>query len=1351
MAEVWLARSRGAAGFEKTVVIKRVLPALMANPGFAELLVREAKIAARLSHSNIVQIFDLGQEQGAYFIAMEYVHGRDLGAIVNREQATAAAPLPLAARLFIIAEAAKALDYAHRRKGEDGRPLNIVHRDISPQNILVGFEGEVKVADFGIARADEEGLGRHEDPKLLRGKYAYMSPEQARGEALDRRSDLFSLAVVLHELITGRHLFRGHTAEDTLRRVREGEFQPPTLEGIDAPPELVRVLARGIALDRGDRYDNALDFSEDLSRLIFEMGAHPRAAELGDLLRDLFGERDIEHPNKLRIDLVRRAYDDAEGTARPGNDAGGTTESTRAFSASRRLRSEARRVVLLVVRSPSGPPPGGVGKSLEVVVAGYGGSIVFADGTRTMAAFGHGPGAEHAAEHALRAGLEVMRWWRVAGATAGDPRPAMVVLAGRALVFGDHEMEIEGAEGVLSRAETRLTSVDDGEIAYDEELLPELSRTFVLQPTRGPIGGGLVEGFRGRHERNAFALRGGAPLVGRDGVMRRISTALLDAAAGPGAAFVLVGPPGAGRSRILAEVRAGASPQNFAFVHAPIHAGEANQDFAALAALFADLLGIDADDTPRERHGKVERLRVLGLRADEVRVVGRLLGLDYPVADPVRSGRPRGLALALAARRALRALARDRVVVLAIDDVQWMDDASLQVLPLLIEGLAAGRVVVIMSARRGAPMPRLAVEEIAIERLDGAQTASLFAACVGARAVSPDLGLEVYRATGGTPSWIVGLSGAAVLGDAVAVVGDVASATELVEPVAIAGLRRLPPKGLPTAVQSWPMPVEEERKLVALVSALPVAERDLLRIAAAMCTPVDVELIAQIHGTAVADIDRPLRRLLRRQLLLPSVGTFAAPLGPGPWSARGQVGLEPLPAAVVLPEALACRAAVEELGEGERRRLHGRIAAVLERRGAATDPLGVEQLALHTVHSADPRRASEYLVLAAEQARARGEPARAGLQYLEAFDHIGKEPEAPPGRAADLLFEACQSILIAANGTLADRALVALVDWGRHADPGGGTRDGRSRGRSHTATEGSRGVAGDASGLRLSVCRARLLNMQERWSEAIDAVGGVAARVEAEEDDRRRGELLRHCASVALAAGEIPTALGLFAEARQALAVLDGTEPMGATLALSAVALARAGRIEDAESAVNQALAVAARLGEGALRYQALLAMAEVADARRDAANAMIRFREAADVAQELGLVADQGRAAVSGAVVALMAGDEAQAESFLDASRRIVRGRALRSVAALGAVVEFGLSALATSEGRARSLAEAERTLGDLEAWRSWHPACLAAALLFRVHTALGDPATAGAFRDRAIALADACGFQAMVVKLGS
>ena len=168
-------------------------------------------------------------------------------------------------RLWIASEAAKALDYAHRAKGEDGKPLSIVHRDVSPQNVLLGFEGEVKVADFGIARADEPGLGRGEDPKILRGKYAYMSPEQARGEPVDARSDVFAAGIVLYELVCARPLFHGK-GKEALEMVKSGAIPRPRDWAPELPESLERTILKALAFHRADRFQTARDLQHELAR-----------------------------------------------------------------------------------------------------------------------------------------------------------------------------------------------------------------------------------------------------------------------------------------------------------------------------------------------------------------------------------------------------------------------------------------------------------------------------------------------------------------------------------------------------------------------------------------------------------------------------------------------------------------------------------------------------------------------------------------------------------------------------------------------------------------------------------------------------------------------------------------------------------------------------------------------------------------------------------------------------------------------------------------------------------------------------------------------------------------------------
>nr|MDQ3035995.1 serine/threonine protein kinase [Myxococcota bacterium] len=397
MAEVWRARSRGVAGFEKTVVIKRVLPSLMQKPGFADLLIREAKIAARLSHPRIVQIFDLGEENGSYFIAMEYVHGRDLGQAMAHRGGAASEGLSTALRVWIVAEAAGALDHAHRRKGDEGRPMQIVHRDVSPQNILLGYEGEVKVADFGIARADEQGLGRGEDPKILRGKYAYMSPEQARGEPLDRRSDLFALGIVLYELLTGRRMFRGKSSQETLGMVRGAQVPALDADELGIDPALAAVLSRCLAPAREDRYGHASEIYADLTQWLFRRGEAVGQPFLAETMARMFPPDGAAAPNKLRVDVLMRAHQDATAISAAGAFLAPAAEAstdeaadrTAAMPMSRKSKVERRRVAVLAAAHRDGED-----EAFALACESVGGSVFPTRAGLRLALFGHAAGAE---------------------------------------------------------------------------------------------------------------------------------------------------------------------------------------------------------------------------------------------------------------------------------------------------------------------------------------------------------------------------------------------------------------------------------------------------------------------------------------------------------------------------------------------------------------------------------------------------------------------------------------------------------------------------------------------------------------------------------------------------------------------------------------------------------------------------------------------------------------------------------------------------------------------------------------------------------------------------------------------
>jgi serine/threonine protein kinase len=288
MAEIYLARVTGAAGFEKLVVLKRILPSVAEDPTFVQMFLDEAKIAATLRHPNIADVYDVGEAGGTYFFTMEYVYGQDVRAIRNdarkREEQI---PLPVA--LAIVHGTASALEHAHGKVGPDGKPLELVHRDVSASNIMVSYDGAVKLLDFGIARA---ASSTHKTQTgTLKGKIPYMSPEQCRGLPMDRRSDLFSLGVVFYEMTVGRRPFRGDSDFDIMDQiVHKGARKPSELvQGF--PPELEAMIMR--LLDRAPamRYATGEDLLHDLDTFIAKHGLWLSPRAISKYMRTLFADK----------------------------------------------------------------------------------------------------------------------------------------------------------------------------------------------------------------------------------------------------------------------------------------------------------------------------------------------------------------------------------------------------------------------------------------------------------------------------------------------------------------------------------------------------------------------------------------------------------------------------------------------------------------------------------------------------------------------------------------------------------------------------------------------------------------------------------------------------------------------------------------------------------------------------------------------------------------------------------------------------------------------------------------------------------------------------------------------------
>jgi serine/threonine protein kinase len=287
MAEIHLAKTKGIAGFEKYVALKMIHPNFAEDEQFIQMLVDEAKIAVQLAHGNIAQTFDLGRVGDTYYITMEYVDGADLYKILRRgsEQDV---EMPLDVCAFVAKEVASALDHAHRKRDHLGKPLGIVHRDVSPQNVLVSYAGEVKLVDFGIAKATMKV--RQTAVGVIKGKYYYMSPEQAWGDKIDHRSDIFSAGIVLYEMITGQMLYLEEDLHKLLDMARKADIAPLSRLRRGVPPQLERIVMRALAKDVGDRYQSAGDFATDLERFLHAYSPVFTAGKIAALLRTIVGD-----------------------------------------------------------------------------------------------------------------------------------------------------------------------------------------------------------------------------------------------------------------------------------------------------------------------------------------------------------------------------------------------------------------------------------------------------------------------------------------------------------------------------------------------------------------------------------------------------------------------------------------------------------------------------------------------------------------------------------------------------------------------------------------------------------------------------------------------------------------------------------------------------------------------------------------------------------------------------------------------------------------------------------------------------------------------------------------------------
>jgi len=319
MAEIYRARSHGVEGFEKILCVKRILPAYAKNRAFIEMLIAEAKLSSLMQHGNVVQIYDLGAQGNQFYIVMEFVDGCDLLQLL-----TAAAKrkerFPTELALYVIGEVAKGLAYAHSATDRQGRSLNIIHRDVSPSNVLLSFEGDVKVVDFGVARADLESQEKEEKGSALKGKLGYMSPELVTGGDIDHRSDIFALGIILWETLTLRRLFLGKTDIQTLINIRDVKIDKKFAKHSYVPEGIQAIIRKALAKDVNDRYQTATDMHEAILDYLFENRVRVSSRKLSEFIKDRVPRRAPPPESKIdirAIEAAEMAAAEAEAAAAP--------------------------------------------------------------------------------------------------------------------------------------------------------------------------------------------------------------------------------------------------------------------------------------------------------------------------------------------------------------------------------------------------------------------------------------------------------------------------------------------------------------------------------------------------------------------------------------------------------------------------------------------------------------------------------------------------------------------------------------------------------------------------------------------------------------------------------------------------------------------------------------------------------------------------------------------------------------------------------------------------------------------------------------------------------------------------
>ncbi len=740
MAEVFKAKYETFGGIEKQVIVKRILPQYSHDDEFTRMFVDEAKITVALNHVNLVQVFDFGQMDGSYYLAMEFVEGADLQSVL-RECHFRRIPIPMELSVLLVAEVLRGLDYAHRRSDPStGKKMNIVHRDISPANILISYQGNVKVADFGIAKAKTKSSTTQVG--TLKGKYSYMSPEQARGEEVDFRSDIFSCGIILYELVTGVRPFRSKTNSELeiLERVKSAKYEPARNVNPHIPQRLADIIEQSLQQSPDRRFPETAIFCDRLNAVMSEFESRPDSSTLSKFLRKVFAEDGKKNRTDLSA-LVEKAID-VKGPApgrtervpavsRPSADGGAVIGKVEVEEEASTGDSKPVEFALMALRwdAQGDDAEQRVRELLAVVedeISNRGGRVEQRGEAALIAYFDHD---ENALDHRLRA-VETARKVVDLGRRPGQEMQLACGVCAGTVERGVTQASVKALATAMRRAERLAHRADGVGVLIDDAVAKNVGDGFVLKRVGEADGAATWAPIRKAKGDRPTRPRAVQRTVGRDAEMKRLTQRFDEVSEGKGSrSLAVTGAPGMGKSHLVHELlRTAAQKQATVVIGRCVAAGR-QVAFSVFQDVMRDLLGLP-DGAGREATS--QRLERIVQELNLATSIPQVLKPFYAGARGVAVEQVAGIASAF--RDLLGAMALSKPLLLVIEDLHWADEPSRAVIGALVDTMRRERILVVLTARtdvdaqwlsqrrqteevRLAPMDDAAILRIAMDRL----------------------------------------------------------------------------------------------------------------------------------------------------------------------------------------------------------------------------------------------------------------------------------------------------------------------------------------------------------------------------------------------------------------------------------------------------------------------------------------------------------------------------------------------------------------------------------------------------------------------------------------------------------